>query len=82
MIVLELIDLLGQYHPNREVRIGDHLGAGPYSHDRVGGVWASPNHGDGLQYVILCAEDTSWVDENPQKILPLVWSPSPPLVKS
>lgn len=86
MTVQELIAVLGNLSADMEVRIGDQLDLGPYSHDRVGGVWTSrPNHAGDIQYVILCAEDTNWQDEFEGDIksddeLPLVWMPPAPIL--
>lgn len=84
MKVQELIEVLGQLAPDMEVRVGDQIELGPYSHDRVGGVWTSrPNNAGDIQYVILCAEDTNWQEEFDGAItvedeLPLVWMPPAP----
>ena len=82
-ILLELMDKHGR---DVEVRIGDQVEAGPYYHDRVGGVWSSrPDDGGGVHYVIICAEDTQWIEEAENCIpeegdeLPLLWMPPPPI---
>ena len=86
MTVQELIAVLGNLSADMEVRIGDQLDLGPYSHDRVGGVWTSrPNHAGDIQYVILCAEDANWQDEFEGDIksddeLPMVWMPPAPIL--
>jgi len=75
-----LLELMETHGKDTEIRIGDQAEAGPYFHDRVGGVWTSDT---GPGYVILCAEDTDWVDElkideKPSDVeLPVVWKPFP-----
>ena len=60
-----LLGLMEKHGKDVEVRIGDQIEVGPYSHDRVGGVWTDrPDRGGAIQSVILCAEDTDWKDEN------------------
>jgi len=82
-ILLELMDKHGK---DVEVRIGDQIEAGPYYHDRVGGVWSNrPDNAGGVYYVILCAEDTDWKEEadnaTPEEgdELPLLWKPPAPV---
>ena len=83
-----LTGVIKEHGEDVEIRIGDQIMAGPYSHDRVGGVWWHvPGDGnDSLvgddkkawgPYVILCAEDTDWQDISisPQA-LPALWTPS------
>lgn len=82
-----LLALMDKHGKDVEVRIGDQIELGPYSHDRVGGVWTNqPDNAGGVHYVILCAEDTNWQDEFEGDIksddeLPLVWKPPAPLVE-
>ena len=85
MKVLELIDLLGKYSPDTEIRIGDQIEAGPYLHQEVGGVWTDrPGSRGEVGCVILCANDDNnlWKDEsedpafpNVEDELPLIWKP-------
>lgn len=85
-----LVDLADKHGNDVEVRIGDQIEDGPYSHDRVGGVWTNrPDNAGGIQYVVLCAEDTQWHDElvygddfiPAQHEMPLLWKPPAPFEK-
>jgi len=86
-----LLELMEKHGKDVEVRIGDQIEAGPYSHDRVGGVWTNrEDNAGGVHYVILCAEDSDWEDEielgtaamiggpSPGEELPLLWKPPAP----
>ncbi len=70
-----LLGIMEEHGKEVEIRIGDQIEAGPYSHDRVGGVWESkPDGGD--HCIILCAEDTNWRDvEVSSHALPVLWTP-------
>ncbi len=83
-----LLELMEKHGKDVEVRIGDQIEAGPYSHDRVGGVWTNrEDHVGGVHYVILCADDSQWHDEielteefvSDRDELPLLWKPPTPL---
>lgn len=82
-----LLGLMEEHGKDVEVRIGDQIEAGPYSHDRVGGCWTNrPDNAGGVQYVVLCAEDTQWHDEielmeefvPARDEMPLLWKPPAP----
>lgn len=82
-----LLQLMDKHGKDVEVRIGDQIEAGPYSHDRVGSAWTNrPDNAGGVHYVILCAEDSNWRDEceDPSypegyEELPLLWKPPAPV---
>lgn len=82
-----LLPLMEKHGKDLEIRIGDQIQAGPYSHDRVGSVWTNrPDNAGDVYYVILCAEDTNWKDESDdpefpsdEDELPLLWTPPAPV---
>ena len=78
-----LLPIMEAHGKDVEIRIGDQIECGPYSHDKVGGVWTDrPDSGGVIQSVILCAEDSEWRDEADNGIpgegdeLPLLWKPT------
>lgn len=68
-ILLEAMDKHGK---NVEIRIGDQIEAGPYSHDRVGLV-CSHERSNGTPVIIICAEDADWEDIGIRKEPTPVW---------
>ena len=81
MTALELIDLLGGFHPDTEVRIGDQIEQGPYLHQAVGGVWKLLDDESGVRGIVLCASDDDlWkeeftIEDEEAPELPQVWKP-------
>jgi hypothetical protein len=70
--VRELVALLSKIDPDREVRIGDQIESGPYSHTSVGGVWRIDAG------IVMCASpDDEWVSESTDEAPPIVWTPPP-----
>ena len=68
MTVGELLTLLAAIDPDSEIRVGDVIECGPYSHTSVGGVWRIDAG------IVLCANpDDDWVNENADEALPLLW---------
>ena len=69
MNVRELIDVLAAIDPDMEVRIGDQIESGPYSHTSVGGIWRGAKGA-----VIVCGNpDDEWVNESTDEALPGIW---------
>lgn len=69
MKVHELLNLLLHQSGDAEVRIGDTLEDGPYSHARV----ASISRG-GSGDIILCgSDDEAWMNEDSQSVLEVLW---------
>jgi hypothetical protein len=69
--VRELIEVLATIAPDTEVRIGDYLEAGPYTHTTVGGIWRVE---DGI---VVCANpDDEWTAESAKETLEIIWAPS------
>jgi len=71
--LIAAIQIMEQYDPEAEVRVGDQIECGPYMNASVGGIFRSR---DSKRFVICANDDEQWKEEEVLE-METVWVPPP-----